>query len=146
MVKSFRDVSEMSVFGCYKNWPLLNSLEKINLQTPRWRNRNSFDRYPGPRLLILWLDMTAATVPVRVATMLKEELDYEGHNEFYSTDSKVMLWFTSNESQRFQGYIAKRVQFIRDDSATEPDRGSVTSRRSSITVLQKLERSLPPPQ
>ena len=33
--KSFRDFSEMSIFGCHKKIdPLLNLLGKMNLQTP----------------------------------------------------------------------------------------------------------------
>ena len=48
------------------------------------------------------LELTTATVSVRVATMLKEELDYEELHEFYYTDSKVVLGFISNESSRFQ--------------------------------------------
>ena len=48
------------------------------------------------------LELTTATVSVRVATMLKEELDYEELHELYYTDSKVVLGFISNESSRFQ--------------------------------------------
>ena len=48
------------------------------------------------------LELTTATVSVRVATMVKEELDYEELHEFYYTDSKVVLGFISNESSRFQ--------------------------------------------
>ena len=48
------------------------------------------------------LELTTATVSVRVATMLKEELDYEELQELYYADSKVVLGFISNESSRFQ--------------------------------------------
>ena len=65
------------------------------------------------------LELTAATVSVRVASMLKEELDYDGLQDFYWTDSKVVLGFINNESRRFQVYVANRVQFIRDH--TSPD-------------------------
>ena len=65
------------------------------------------------------LELTAATVSVRVASMLKEELDYGGLQDFYWTDSKVVLGFINNESRRFQVYVANRVQFIRDH--TSPD-------------------------
>ena len=65
------------------------------------------------------LELTAATVSVRVANVLKEELDYEELQDFYWTDSKVVLGFISNESRRFHVYVANRVQFIRDQ--TSPD-------------------------
>ena len=65
------------------------------------------------------LELTAATVSVRVANVLKEELDYEELQDFYWTDSKVVLGFISSESRRFHVYVANRVQFIRDH--TSPD-------------------------
>ena len=45
--KSFRDVSEMSIFDrlSQKNDPHLNLPGKMNLPTPCWKNWNSFDRY-----------------------------------------------------------------------------------------------------
>ena len=65
------------------------------------------------------LELTAATVSVRVASVLKEELDYEELQDFYGTDSKVVLGFISNESRRFHVYVANRVQFIRDQTSPE---------------------------
>ena len=56
----------------------------------------------------------AAAVSVRVADVLKNELDYERVEEFYWTDSKVVLGFINNESRRFHVYVASRVQLIRD--------------------------------
>ena len=44
------------------------------------------------------LELAAAAVSVRVASMLKEERDYEELQDFYWTDSKVVLGFISNES------------------------------------------------
>ena len=60
------------------------------------------------------LELTAATVLVRVASVLKEESDYEELQDFYWTDSKVVVGFISNESRRFHVYVGNRVQFIRD--------------------------------
>ena len=65
------------------------------------------------------LELTAATVSVKVASMLKEELDYDGLQDFYWTESKVVLGFINNESRRFPVYVANRVQLIRD--YTSPD-------------------------
>jgi len=65
------------------------------------------------------LELTAATVSVRVASVLKEELDYEELQDLYWTDSKVVLGFISNESRRFHGYVANRVQFFRDQTSPE---------------------------
>ena len=65
------------------------------------------------------LELTAATVSVRVANVLKEELDYEELQDFYWTDSKVVLGFISNESRRFHVYVANRTQFIRDQTSRD---------------------------
>ena len=51
--------------------------------------------------------------------MLKEELDYDGLQDFYWTDSKVFFELMNNESRRFQVYVGNRVQFIRNH--TSPD-------------------------
>ena len=65
------------------------------------------------------LQLTTATVSLRVASVLKEELDYEELQEFSWTDSKVVLGFISNESRRFHVYVANRVQFIRYQTSPE---------------------------
>ncbi|XP_067026397.1 uncharacterized protein [Acropora muricata] len=65
------------------------------------------------------LELTAATVSVGVANVLKEELDYEELQDFYWTDSKVVHGFISNESRRFHVYVANRAQFIRDQTSAE---------------------------
>ena len=56
---------------------------------------------------------------VRVANVLKEELDYEELQDLYWTDSKVVLRFISNESRRFHVYVENRTQFIRDQTSLD---------------------------
>ena len=74
---------------------------------------------PFKTVTISRLELTAATVPVKVVSMLKEELDYDGLQNFFWTDRKVVLGFISNESRRFPVYVANRGQLIRDH--TSPD-------------------------
>lgn len=78
-----------------------------------WESRE----LPHERLSIPRLELAAATVSVRVADMLKAELDYEDVEEFYWTDSEVVLGFINNESRRFHVYVANRVQLIRDHTS-----------------------------
>ncbi|XP_068742033.1 uncharacterized protein [Montipora capricornis] len=85
----------------------------------RWRILGKARVAPLRSVTIPRLELTAATISVRVANVLKEELDYEELQDFYWTDSKVVLGFISNESRRFHVYVANRVQFIRDQ--TSPD-------------------------
>ena len=73
------------------------------------------------------LELAAATVSVRVADMLKEELDYENVEDFYWTDSEVVLGFINNESRRFHVYVANRVQQIRDHTSPKQWRHVGTS-------------------
>ena len=68
------------------------------------------------------LELTAATVSVKVASMRKEELDYDRLQDFYWTESKLVLGFINNESRRLQVYIANRMQFIRDHTSPDQQR------------------------
>jgi len=64
------------------------------------------------------LELAAATVSVKVADVIKEELEYEDVEDHYWTDSKVVLGYISNESRRFHTYVANRVQLIQDHTTT----------------------------
>lgn len=62
------------------------------------------------------LELTAAVVSVTVSNMLKEELGYSEVEEFYWTDSKVVLGYINNDARRFHTFVANRVQKIRHAS------------------------------
>ena len=64
------------------------------------------------------LELTAAVLSVRMSKFLQDELKLQHLQEFYWTDSKVVLGYISNEARRFHVYVANRVQEIR--SHTEP--------------------------
>ena len=53
---------------------------------------------PRKTVSIPRLELAAATISERVADVMKNELDYERMEEFYWTDSKVVLGFINNES------------------------------------------------
>ena len=62
------------------------------------------------------LELTAASVSIRVGEMLKREMD--GNPELmYHTDSTTVLRYIANEQQRFHVFVANRVQLIRDYSS-----------------------------
>ena len=63
------------------------------------------------------LELTAAVVSVAVSNMLKEELGYCNVEEFFWTDSKVVLGYINNDARRFHTFVANRVQKIRHASA-----------------------------
>lgn len=60
------------------------------------------------------LELTAATVSVRVGQMLLEELEVRPDVTVYHTDSTTVLRYIGNEQKRFQVFVANRVELIRD--------------------------------
>ena len=62
------------------------------------------------------LELVAATLTVKTALLLREELDIEIIKEYFWTDSKVVLGYISNSSKRFKIFVGNRSQFIHDRS------------------------------
>ena len=60
------------------------------------------------------LELVAATLSVKIALLLQEELDIEIKKEYFWTESKVVLGYIGNSSKRFKIFIANRMQFISD--------------------------------
>ena len=80
------------------------------------------------------LELTAATVFIRVGELLKREVD--GEPEFmYHTDSETAL---CNEQQRFHVFVASRVQFIRYHSHLNQWRYVDTKEESSGRCFERL--------
>ncbi|KAG1930139.1 hypothetical protein F2P79_022561 [Pimephales promelas] len=63
------------------------------------------------------LELTAAVVSVKMINMLREELDLTNVDEFFWTDSKVVLGYINNDARRFHTFVANRVQKIRQSTA-----------------------------
>lgn len=64
---------------------------------------------PKKTVSIPRLELAAATLSVKIGDILKDELEYGNIEDYYWTDSKVVLGFISNESNRFHVYVANRV-------------------------------------
>ena len=60
------------------------------------------------------LELTAATVSVRLGEIIKKELDDKPETVQYHTDSVTVLRYIANDQKRFQVYVANRVQLIRN--------------------------------
>ncbi|XP_051792767.1 uncharacterized protein LOC127530320 [Acanthochromis polyacanthus] len=58
------------------------------------------------------LELTAAVVSVMTSNILKEELGLIDADEYFWTDSKVVLGYLSNEARRFHTFVSNRVQKI----------------------------------
>ncbi|XP_033099360.1 uncharacterized protein LOC117103009 [Anneissia japonica] len=73
----------------------------------------------GPRkpTTIPRMELVAATVSVKIATILRRELScYKNLKEHFWTDSKVVLGYIVNDAKRFHTFVANRVQLIRNSS------------------------------
>ncbi|XP_071486966.1 uncharacterized protein [Diadema antillarum] len=62
------------------------------------------------------MELTAATVAVRVDHVIKQELDILIDETFFWTDSMTVLGYINNDTSRFKTFVANRVAVIRDGS------------------------------
>ena len=65
------------------------------------------------------LELTAAVVSVKVSEQLRRELDMSITQEFFWTDSQVVLGYIGNEVRRFHVFVANRVQQIQESSSVD---------------------------
>ena len=79
------------------------------------------------------LELTAALLSVKIGAMLKRDMAYDDIEEYYWSDSKVVLGYISNNGRRFYVYVANRVQQIRD--LTEPEQWNYVQTKHNPTNL-----------
>lgn len=65
------------------------------------------------------LELSAAVTSARMSVMLKAELEMKIDEEFFWTDSQVVLAYINNEARGFHVFVANRVQLIRE--CTDPN-------------------------
>ena len=73
---------------------------------------------PAKVVTIPRLELTAAVVSSAVSKMVKEELELKIDQEYFWTDSQVVLGYINNDARRFHVFVANRVQRIRDATDT----------------------------
>ena len=69
---------------------------------------------PSKPISIPRLELTAALVAAQIGSSIKEHLQLEISQEFYWTDSQVVLGYINNDAKRFHIFVANRVQKIRE--------------------------------
>ena len=62
------------------------------------------------------LELPAAVVSAKMSNILRHELEISIDQEYFWTDSKVVLAYISSEAKRFHVFVANRVQRIRQIS------------------------------
>ena len=60
------------------------------------------------------LELNAAVLSVKMACLLKKELNLGEVEEWFWTDSKVVLGYIKNDVRRFKTFVANRIQQIRE--------------------------------
>lgn len=64
------------------------------------------------------LELSAAVVAAKTSAMLRNELEINSLQEYFWTDSKVILGYINNDARRFHVFVANRIQRIK--STTDP--------------------------
>ncbi|XP_073785217.1 uncharacterized protein [Danio rerio] len=64
------------------------------------------------------LELAAAVVSARLSVLLKAELQMMIDQEFFWSDSQVVLAYLNNEARRFHVFVANRVQLIKEITNT----------------------------
>lgn len=64
------------------------------------------------------LELSAAVVATRTSDLLKGEMELDGLQEYFWTDSDVVLGYLNNNARRFHVFVANRMQQIK--SSTVP--------------------------
>ena len=94
------------------------------------------------------LELTAATLSVRVSDMLRKELDIPVASEEFWTDIQVVVSYISNEACLFKTFVANRVQFIRENTkvqqwhyvSSQSNPADYASRGLDARNLEKIHR------
>ena len=63
------------------------------------------------------LELTAATVSIRIGAKLIQDLSLNPNEVTYHTDSTTVLHYNSSEKRRFPVFVSNCVQLIRDHSS-----------------------------
>ena len=63
------------------------------------------------------LELQAAVTSVKISQQIRQELSLGDVQEFFWSDSKVVLAYIANESRRFHVFVANRVQLIQDSTS-----------------------------
>ncbi|KAJ8377835.1 hypothetical protein AAFF_G00251540 [Aldrovandia affinis] len=62
------------------------------------------------------MELTAATVAVKMDKLLKKEIELELHDSIFWTDSTAVLKYLNSESTRFKTFVANRISTILEHS------------------------------
>lgn len=103
----FSDASEQG-YGTASYLRFTNSKGDVHVALVMGKSRVT----PLKKITIPRLELTAATLVVRMDRMLKSELKLDLQESIFWTDSQSVLKYIQNQSHRFQTFVANRVAVI----------------------------------
>ena len=110
-IHHFSDASETG-YGVVTYIRSVNQLGEIFCNLVMARSRVAPLKFTSiPRL-----ELTAATLTVKLAVQLRKELDVEIHEEVFWTDSKVVLGYIQNTTKWFKIFVANHIHQIKGNS------------------------------
>ena len=62
------------------------------------------------------LELVAAVLSVKTSNMIKKELQLQQLDEYFWTDSRVVLGYIANDTKAFKTFVVKRVHMIQENS------------------------------
>jgi hypothetical protein len=92
------------------------------------------------------LELSAAVVSVQISQFIKEEIEME-YKEYFYTDSNVVLGYIANEARKFHVFVANRIERIKASTTSEQWRyvqseqnpADLASRGSDVSSLAGSE-------
>ena len=65
------------------------------------------------------LELVAAVLSVKISNMIKKNIQLQELDEYFWTDSRVVLGYTANDTRAFRTFVANRVHMIQVNSNIE---------------------------
>ena len=62
------------------------------------------------------LELVAAVLSMKTSNMIKKELQLQQLDEYFWTDSRVVLGYIANDTKAFKTFVVKRVHMIQENS------------------------------
>ena len=140
----FADAS-IEGYGTASYLRLEDSDEKVHCSLVMGKSRVA----PLKTVTVPRLELTAATLAVKVDKQIREELDLPINRVVFWTDSTIVLRYIRNTSKRFQTFVANRLQIIHDASTphqwrhvpTKLNPADIASRGLNIGLKDRDQRN-----
>ena len=107
----FSDASEEG-YGQSKYLRLVNVSGKIHCCISMGKSRATPKKY----VTIPRLELVAAVLSMKIAALIRRELNTEWKNETFWTDSNLVLGYKNNNTKKFKIFVANRIQQIHESS------------------------------